>query len=145
MTIVVITVLALLVAYFFIAKRKSTVEYPVKLGHSAGNANRKPTNRSIAPRSRWRATSIVREENSCDAVKAIAKKQFLDTERALPKLPLPECDVAVCNCKYVHSDDRRYTDEDRRTPNTLKAQLYEQTGQVNQRSRKRGRRKSDWA
>lgn len=142
-----ITVLAFsVVAYFFITNRKSATTSPrLKSTQNNRNVSKKVAKRSIEVRNRWRATSIVPGENSCDAVKVIAGKRFLDVEKAVPKLPLQECDVALCSCKYAHHDDRRVTHDDRRTPNALHAQLYEQTGKANRRSRKRGRRKTDWA
>ena len=40
-------------------------------------------------------------------------KRFLSS--AAPRLPLPDCDVLECKCKFVHHKDRR-DGEDRRSP-----------------------------
>ena len=40
-------------------------------------------------------------------------RRFLAT--AAPKLPLPECNVLDCNCRFAHHEDRR-THKDRRSP-----------------------------
>ena len=144
MTTVVTGLLVLLAFYFVIVKRRSVAGPKSTSGTIGGNAFRKPTKNSALPRSPWRATSIVPDESSCDAVKRVAGKRFLDTERAIPKLPLPGCDAAVCNCKYARHEDRRDAAEDRRIPNALQAQLHEQQGKSNRRTRRRGRRKTDW-
>lgn len=145
MTILAISVLALLAICFGIIIGKSASENLGTLGLNAGNALKSSTRKSIAPRNPWRATSIVHDQKACDAVKAIGGKRFLDVDRNIPKIPLPTCDANRCNCKYAQHEDRRDSDEDRRLPNALKAQLYDHTGEGNRRSRKRGRRKTDWA
>jgi hypothetical protein len=40
-------------------------------------------------------------------------KRFLSG--AAPRIPLPECDVLECKCRFVHHEDRREGD-DRRNP-----------------------------
>jgi len=143
---IVAFIIVLLLAIFIVAvSRKTTVENPGTLGFNGGNAYKNRRENPPAPRNPYRATSIVSDEGACEAVMAIGNKRFLDTERNIPKLPLPGCDVARCNCKYLHHEDRRASQEDRRIPNALQAQLYDRTGQVNRRARKRGRRKTDWA
>ena len=96
-------------------------------------------------RNPYRATSIIFNDGACDAVKAIGDKRFLDVERITPALPLPDCDAPKCDCQYANHEDRRVSDEDRRSPSGLKSQLYGGTGEPNRRKRKRGRRKGDWA
>lgn len=144
MTIVAVSVLILLALCIFAIKRKSVNENLGTLGFNSGNAVKSPTRKAIAPRSRWRATSIVHDEKACDAVKAIGGKRFLDTDRIIPKLPLPNCGATRCNCKYASHEDRRDSIDDRRIPNALQAALYDRTGEENRRTKKRGRRKTDW-
>lgn len=43
----------------------------------------------------------------------MAERRFLST--AAPKLPLAECNVLECKCRFVHHKDRRAS-KDRRTP-----------------------------
>lgn len=92
----------------------------------------------------YRGTSIVFEKCACDAVKEIGNKRFLVADGGTPMLPLPACDASRCNCKYMHHDDRRDYDDDRRLSAALKTELYEDTGNENRRTKKRGRRKSDF-
>jgi len=127
------------------------------LGFSAGNATARTSKnsatskksavskKSSVPRNPYRATSIQADADACGAVMAVAGKRFLDTERDLPVLPLPKCDVARCNCRYQRHEDRRDGQEDQRHPSALKSELYDRTGMPNRRKRKRGRRKTDWS
>ncbi len=91
----------------------------------------------------WRAASIVFNGHACEAVKAIGNKYFLDIEANFPALPLPNCDVSACNCKYAFYEDRRERNEDRRHPASRRSERYDRTGQPTRRQRKRGRRKGD--
>jgi hypothetical protein len=79
---------------------------------------RSPEPRSAAPRatdsrtdSRFRAVSIRPGEGSCEAARQFGKMRFLCTKA--PRLPVPECTAATCNCRYVHYADRR-SGQDRR-------------------------------
>ena len=140
----VIGVLILLAIYLVVAWRRSSSKSQGQSGR-VGSAAQKAGKTAVAPRNPWRATSIAHDARACDAVKAIGRRRFLDTEKQLPKLPLPDCNAERCNCKYVHHEDRRDESEDRRSPNALHAELYDRSGQVNRRERKRGRRKTDWS
>jgi hypothetical protein len=86
---------------------------------------------------RFRAVAIRPGEQSCEAARQFGRMRFLCTKA--PRLPVPECDAAVCNCRYVHYADRR-SGTDRRA-------VYDWTrerelGVVNRRSG-RGRRADD--
>jgi hypothetical protein len=59
----------------------------------------------------FHAVSIKIGANSCEAAKDMEGRRFLST--AAPKMPLPECDVESCSCRFVHHSDRR-KGEDRR-------------------------------
>lgn len=61
----------------------------------------------------FHAVAIKYSENVCDAAKAMTGRRFLST--AAPRLPLPECDLLECHCKFAHYDDRR-KGRDRRSP-----------------------------
>lgn len=60
----------------------------------------------------YAAVSIKTRLGACNAAITAQDKVFLST--AAPPLPLPECDVEDCACRYVFYDDRRQ--EDRRSP-----------------------------
>ena len=143
MKILSVIVVLLLMAFFFATRRKTAANSGAPVP-SAGNRVKKPQKTTQVPRNPYRATSILHDANSCDAVTTIGNRRFLDVDRATPTLPLADCDAAQCNCKYTRHEDRRDSDHDRRSPSTLQSELYGQTGEVNRRARKRGRRKTDW-
>lgn len=60
----------------------------------------------------FHAVEIKYSEKACDAAKAMTGRRFLSN--AAPRLPLPECDLLECRCKFAHYDDRR-AGRDRRT------------------------------
>lgn len=72
---------------------------------------------SAAPRdagsTQYHAVSIRFDEGACDAAKAMSGRRFLAS--AAPRLPLPECDVLECRCRFTHHKDRR-NGRDRRSP-----------------------------
>ena len=53
----------------------------------------------------FHAASIKAGPRCCHAAGSMAGMRFLSREA--PRLPLPQCDVAACECRYVHHDDRR--------------------------------------
>jgi hypothetical protein len=61
----------------------------------------------------FHAVSISYASRACDAAKNMTGRRFLAT--AAPKLPLPECDILECSCRFVHHEDRRIH-KDRRSP-----------------------------
>lgn len=141
-------VLVLVVAVLLIAVVSRTFGSPGTLGFNAGNiTSKKPKPKKAAPvaRNPYRSTSIQVDDHACEAARNIAGKRFLDTDRNVPKVPLPECDASACHCKYAHHTDRRDSEEDQRQPSALRSELYEASGKPNRRQRKRGRRKSDWS
>lgn len=94
------------------------------------------------PPTLYRATLVTSKDGACDAAKAIAGNVFLDSEGVTPGLPLSGCNVSQCECRYVHRDDRRDSDDDRRLP-AVRTELYDRTGNINRRQSSRGRRRSD--
>lgn len=63
--------------------------------------------------SQFHAVSIKTSGQACKAAQEMSGRRFLAT--AAPRLPLPECDVLECNCRFAHHDDRR-SNKDRRSP-----------------------------
>jgi hypothetical protein len=63
--------------------------------------------------SQYHAVSIKFDSNACNAAKAMSGRRFLSS--APPRLPLPDCDVLECNCRFAHHKDRR-EGKDRRSP-----------------------------
>jgi hypothetical protein len=73
----------------------------------------------------------------CQAAEAVKGRRFLSTEA--PILPLRECDVAACKCKYRHHEDRRGTP--RRSEEAQGAGMRSRNGADRRNSR--GRRETD--
>ena len=96
--------------------------------------------RSGARSSRYRGVSCHPPTQSCEAAVKIAGSRFLVAEA--PELPLPECSVYRCRCKYRHHEDRRDEDADRRVPHGLRNDLFGAMRQMERRT-VRGRRASD--
>ncbi len=61
----------------------------------------------------YHAVSIKFDAKACDAARALEGRRFLSA--AAPRLPLPDCDVLECRCRFVHHQDRR-AGTDRRSP-----------------------------
>ncbi len=59
----------------------------------------------VQPDARFQSVSLENLSGACAAAYAIEGDRFLPG--AAPPLPLPECDVPVCNCLFVHHNDRR--------------------------------------
>jgi hypothetical protein len=102
-TPVIILLLGLLIAVWVLIRirRKSVAEQTA------------PKRTTSAASSAYHAVSIKMSPGACQAAKDMAGRRFLST--AAPKLPLPDCDVLDCNCRFVHHRDRR-SGKDRRSP-----------------------------
>lgn len=97
-----LVLVALLAVWLLLRRRQggeSTTDTPVS---HAGNAT-----------TAYHAVSIKFSSNACDAARDLDGRRFLSS--AAPKLPLAECDVLECNCRFVHHKDRR-AGKDRRGP-----------------------------
>jgi hypothetical protein len=53
----------------------------------------------------WHAVSIIPSARACRLVHGFANERFLS--RQAPTLPLPDCTVRPCTCRYRHFQDRR--------------------------------------
>jgi len=155
--IAIITVFIIVLAVLILARlRQSAAPSPVSARASAGaaktlrasgampgNATAKPTganpiNDHANP---FRAVSIKAGTGPCGAVKALQDERFLIG--TVPHIPLAGCDMKSCTCKYVHHEDRRCPDDERRAPAALTTNLYASTGKEDRRARQRGRRQTD--
>lgn len=78
---------------------------------------------------------------SCSAAFEHSSKVFL--KRDAPELPLKRCDAHTrCRCRLVHFDDRRQSDEDRRSGSKVLQDTFQ--GDERRHSVKRGRRITDY-
>ena len=83
----------------------------------------------------FHAVSIKFDGHACRAAQDMKGRRFLAS--AAPKLPLPECNILDCKCRFAHYKDRR-TSKDRRSP--FRAPGFDQTGafDAQQRPEQRG-------
>lgn len=122
-------ILIVVCVVFAIARRKKS-----------GKKSRKvPTSDKAKAPSLFAAVSIKPGKFPCDAAARILHKRYLTADA--PPLPLADCDHARCDCLYVHHDDRREDENDRRLPNSLSERLFGQTQK--ERRTRQGRRKTD--
>jgi hypothetical protein len=106
------------------------------LGEPPASAAAKSVRLELGKReeSPYRAIGIFPGEPSCLGARQLAPLRFL--YRSAPRLPLPECDQAVCHCTYAHYSDRR-SGADRRSPSGVlpPGMVERRSGQERRRSR----------
>ncbi len=100
MAIVVIVVLALV--FFFVRRQQQPTP-----------DNRAAKGRPLKADStgEFHAVSIRFPSSACSAAKNIKGKRYLSS--AAPRIPLPDCDVLECKCRFIHHKDRREGDDRR--------------------------------
>jgi len=88
----------------------------------------------------YHAVCIQSGNQACEAARHVRGRRFLAAEA--PRLPMPSCSRAECNCVYVHFDDRRV--RNRRDVYANKSYMI---GEQDQEERRQvtGRRKTDMA
>jgi len=100
---ILILILALLASiWWLVRKRRETVADTASPGLPGTSTSAK-----------FHAVSIKYAGRACAAAKNLSGRRFLAT--AAPKLPLSDCDILDCNCRFVHHEDRR-AHKDRRSP-----------------------------
>ena len=112
MTIIAIILVCAASAYWLLkpkTKARRTAKR-VKVAQRAGNLHHI-----------YQAASINPGGCACAAVKALGDKRFLAYEA--PQMPLPGCNSAKCQCRYVRHDDRRQREE-RRAVYCLQTDLH---------------------
>lgn len=100
--IMALVLVFLLAVWLFLRRRQA-----------AGTKDAQPEKRSSSSKQGFHAVSIKFSSNACNAAREMDGRRFLST--AAPKLPLADCDVLECNCRFVHHKDRR-AGKDRRSP-----------------------------
>ena len=83
----------------------------------------------------YRAVSISYDEHACQAAKELSDEKYLTG--STPRLPLQNCDLEQCSCRYVHHDDRRNDVSERRD-------LKQNETEEDERRNANGRRRTDW-
>ena len=99
MAIVLIVILALV---YFTTRRKASA--PDKRPAAA-----RPSKSTAM--TDFHAVSLKFLSSACSAAKSLEGKRFLSN--AAPRIPLADCDVLECKCRFVHHRDRRAGDERR--------------------------------
>ncbi len=128
LTTAIIGILILAVIFFFV-RNKGSESKP-----------QSPTTRPVkaTSTSEFHAVSIKFPSSACSAAKSLDGKRFLSS--AAPRIPLAECDVLECKCRFVHYSDRREGD-DRRNP--YSAGIAGETGKHPKEKRHRPERRED--
>jgi hypothetical protein len=90
------------------------------------------------PVSPYRGVAIKPGKNGCASARTLEERRFLALEA--PRLPLPNCDATVCQCRYSHFEDRR--EHDRRSSHALARGLGSGTGNLEHRTGSDRRRRS---
>ena len=103
-TLSIILVIILIAAYLWFRRLES--------GKDTSPEPKRPVS-TASKNTEFHAVSIRFANSACDAAKAMKGRRFLSG--VAPSIPLSECDVLECKCRFVHYDDRR-TGEDRRNP-----------------------------
>jgi len=94
----------LLLALFFVMRR------------NRGTSNRRPEmpkRENDESNTQFHAVSLTYASNACAAARNMEGRRFLSG--TAPRIPLPDCDVLECKCRFAHHQDRR-KGEDRRNP-----------------------------
>lgn len=124
----IVAVLILGLVFFFFRSKRSEPE--------PRNPAARPA--KLTATSEFHAVSIRFLSSACSAAKSLDGKRFLSS--AAPRIPLPECDVLECKCRFVHYSDRREGD-DRRDP--YGAGIAGETGKHPKEQRHRPERRKD--
>ena len=125
-----IIAIMLLVVLYVIEKRRN----------SSDRIRQAPRRKSSAPSAtKYHAVSLRIPSSACDAAKKMEGRRFLSS--AAPRIPLPDCDVLDCKCRFVHHKDRRSSD-DRRDP-LGRGFGSDATGKFDTEQRKRHERRDD--
>lgn len=124
-------VVAVLIALLFFVRSKK----------SSGNRRpARPQPDSSKQDTAFHAVSIVYASNACQAARNMDGRRFLSS--AAPRLPLPDCDVLECKCRFAHHKDRRKGD-DRRNPYLHQFSGAGETGTHQKDKRKKRERRED--
>ena len=102
LALAVLLALLLLAVWLFVWRRQGNPD-----GRDGADSERG----AGAANTAYHAVSIRFSSNACKAARELEGRRFLSN--AAPRLPLPECDVLECNCRFVHHKDRRSGDDRR--------------------------------
>ncbi len=113
----------------------------IYLRHRQGQNTTPPAaRRSSSGSTAYHSVSLRFSPTACKAAKALEGRRFLAS--AAPRIPLPECDVKNCECRFAHYGDRRAA-QDRRTIFTASGQSAANSEVEVERREARERREED--
>ncbi len=92
----------------------------------------------VKPEPQFHAVSLQYSSAACEAAKSIEGRRFLSS--AAPRIPLPECDVPECKCRFIHHKDRRERGDRRKM---YRGSNIGETGVLQKERRYRGDRRND--
>lgn len=121
-------------------KYRNTAKTKAAATHSLKRECTERTAANNIQSNKFHSVSIQPKDNACTAANELGDKRYLT--HLAPPIPLSNCDVAHCHCKYVHHSDRRDEDDDRRTVFGIQTKMYQQMG-ISDRRIRRGRRKDE--
>lgn len=136
---VIVILLALMVALF--VKFRSGSTGPTKTAKKAKTKKTASSSEGTAAASRtFTAVTIAPGLDACEAVLSFEGARFLSGDA--PLLPLAVCSSSACTCKYMHYEDRRDLNEERRQLFSMRTELHASSGEEERRLRA-GRRGPD--
>ena len=133
MTIIAALSISLMIAYWFLKPRKKQQPRRARMEIRTDTKKRIGT---------YHAVSVKPGGCGCEAVNAMRGERFLTNGGRVPNLPVADCTAINCTCRYVHYDDRRSAQGNRRAAYSMQSNMYGLNGDVDRRSL-RGRRASD--
>ena len=133
METVLIAVLVLIVLGSLFLRRAKKESAPKK------KTERRTSTTSNADDTEFHAVSIKFPPRACDAARELDGKRFLSSDA--PHIPLPNCDIVDCQCRFVHFKDRRAR-VDRRSVFTASG-LSATTGKFEQERRHSDERRAE--
>ena len=100
------------------------------------SSTHKPASTTSKRKKEFGAVSIKTGPRACTAAKYLRGKRFISSQA--PALPLSECDISDCKCKYDYYKDRR-SEDDRRFPSAIMQSVF--SDKDKRENPKSGRRK----
>lgn len=96
-TIIPIVLTVILIVLLFVSRRNKATTTNTRPPLPARDPSK--------PATQFHAVSIQFADRACEAAKKMEGRRFL--AGAAPRIPLPECNVLECKCRFVHHQDRR--------------------------------------
>lgn len=139
LTLLLLGIAALVLIGFF--KHKSGTQNRHKLDANVRLPRANESKLQPLKTHKFHSVSIVNSGFCCEQTTAIAGKRFLSKDA--PEIPMADCTVTNCQCRYQHHEDRRQLGNERRVGFGVTRDLFGVFGEQNRRDRPIGRRATD--